>query len=205
MKQPNEFVAIDVETANADLASICQIGVVFFTDECVSHTWQSLVNPEDRFDPVNVSIHGIDEDDVQEAPRFPERASHLADLLGGQTVVSHTAFDRASLQRVHEKYGLPHFACTWLDTAKVSRRAWTRFARKGYGLADVAAFLDIEFRHHDALEDARAAGLVLLRAIEDTGLQIPDWLKRVEEPIDPTLQAPLIKVKYKPRPTAKGH
>ena len=188
---PNEFVAVDVETANADLASICQIGVVSFSDGHISDSWQSLVNPEDYFSPINVSIHGIDEDDVREAPSFSGIAAHLASVLGGQIVATHTGFDRVSLQRAHEDYDLPHFACTWLDTARVSRRAWTRFARKGYGLADVAAFLDIEFRHHDAVEDARAAGSVLLRAIGDTGLQIHDWLKRVEQPIDPTLQARL--------------
>ena len=126
---PNEFVAVDVETANADLASICQIGVVSFSDGRISHSWQSLVNPEDYFSPVNVSIHGIDEDDVREAPSFSEIAAYLASVLGGQIAATHTAFDRLSLQRVHEKYGLSHFACTWLDTARVSRRA--RSARNG--------------------------------------------------------------------------
>ena len=77
---------------------------------------------------------------------------------------------------------MTHWSCRTMAT----RRAWTRFARKGYGLANIAAFLDIEFRHHDAVEDARAAGSVLLRAIGDTGLQIHDWLKRIEQPIDPT-------------------
>ena len=44
-----DFVAIDVETANADLASICQIGIVAFENGSVKESWQSLVNPEDYF------------------------------------------------------------------------------------------------------------------------------------------------------------
>jgi DNA polymerase III epsilon subunit-like protein len=56
-----EFVAIDVETANADLASICQIGIAHFVDGKFCEIWESLVNPEDEFDFINISIHGIDE------------------------------------------------------------------------------------------------------------------------------------------------
>ena len=44
------FNAIDVETANADRASICQIGIVHVRDGVVVDRWQSLVDPEDWFD-----------------------------------------------------------------------------------------------------------------------------------------------------------
>ena len=63
-----DFIAIDVETANPDLASICQIGLVTFRDGVVADSWQSFVNPEDYFDELNVSIHGIDERAVRARP-----------------------------------------------------------------------------------------------------------------------------------------
>jgi len=44
-------------------------------------------------------------------------------------------------------------------------------------------FLNIEFAHHDALEDAIAAAKVVHHACEKTGLSIEDWLQRVEQPI----------------------
>jgi len=71
---PDSFAALDVETANADFGSICQIGIVTFNDGTVTDIWQSLVDPEDDFDPVNVSIHGIDADRVAGAPRFSDLA-----------------------------------------------------------------------------------------------------------------------------------
>lgn len=43
-----------------------------------------------------------------------------------------------------------------------------------------------DFAHHDALEDAKAAGHILITAINRSGLDIDGWLKRVEQPIDPT-------------------
>ena len=41
------FNSIDVETANADRASICQIGIVHVRDGSVVGQWETLVNPED--------------------------------------------------------------------------------------------------------------------------------------------------------------
>ena len=75
-----DFVVIDVETANPDLASICQVGVASFRDGALVETWASLVNPEDYFSPLNVSIHHIGESHVEGAPTwsevFPEAVSY---------------------------------------------------------------------------------------------------------------------------------
>ena len=95
-----------MSTANADLSSICQIGVVRFKEGQTADTWQTLLNPEDYFDEVNVSIHGIDEHAVGDAPRFPDISEVLAGHLSGTVVVSHTAFDRTAIAAVFGKYGL---------------------------------------------------------------------------------------------------
>ncbi len=178
------FVAVDVETANPDLASICQVGTVVFVNGQVRDSWESLVDPEDEFDPINVSIHGIDETAVRGAPRFSDVAPRLVELLVDQVVAIHTGFDRVALTRACDKYALPEIHCRWLDTARVCRRAWTQFSKSGFGLADIAAHCGIQFRHHDALDDARTVGHVLLRAIAETGLTVEQWLLRAEQPID---------------------
>lgn len=182
----DRFIAIDFETANADLASICQIGVVVFESGRVVEKWGSLVDPEDYFDWVNIDIHGIDEDKVVGAPTFPEVFKALSNLLHDQVVVCHTAFDRTAMRQVTEKYGLMDIECTWLDSARVVRRTWQEFAWRGYGLANVSESLGIKFQHHDAVEDARAAGEVLVCAIAESGMALDDWLNRVEKPIDLT-------------------
>jgi len=43
----SRFVAIDVETANADMASICSIGVAAFEDGALAAEWYSLLDPDD--------------------------------------------------------------------------------------------------------------------------------------------------------------
>lgn len=179
------FVALDVETANPDMSSICQIGIVSFEDGSVAEAWSSLVNPLDWFDPMNVSIHGIDERDVRGAPTFKDLASAIAGRISGQVVAIHTAFDRNAMSQACSKHGVANPECVWLNTASVARRAWPEVAQRGYGLGPLAEKLGIEFEHHDAAEDARAAGMVLLRAMEQTGLGLDGWLDRLRRPINP--------------------
>jgi DNA polymerase-3 subunit epsilon len=174
----DDFVAIDVETANADAASICQVGIVVFAGGHEAASWQSLLNPDDYFDDVNVGIHGIADTAVVDAPRFPDLAPAIRGYLEGRIVVSHMPFDRLAMDRVHRKYSLAPPACTWLDSARVVRRAWPQFASRGYGLANVAEFCGVDFRHHDALEDARAAGRVLLHAVAHSTVSVADWVAR---------------------------
>lgn len=180
----DEFIAIDVETANAARASICQVGMARYKDGKLTHEWKSYVDPEDHFDGMNISIHGITENTVKDAPNFPKVAETIRKALEGRIVACHSDFDRASIARACEKYDIPSPNCTWLDTARVARRAWIDdYSQSGYGLASVCHFLDYNFGHHDALEDAKAAGHVLLCAIRDTGISLSDWKKRVLMPI----------------------
>jgi DNA polymerase-3 subunit epsilon len=178
------FVCLDIETANADLASICQIGIAKFIDGDLTDEWSSLINPEDDFDPINISIHGISEEDVADAPKFPEVYSKLANFLISSICVSHTHFDRVSLTRAERKYGLIPIVTTWLDSATVARRTWLECASSGYGLAPVCKIIGYTFKHHDALEDAKAAGQVVLSAMARTGLDLDHWLVRVNQPIE---------------------
>jgi DNA polymerase-3 subunit epsilon len=181
-----KFVALDFETANESLDSICQIGVASFADGSLVGSWETLVDPEDDFSDMNTSIHGITADCVKGSPKFPDIFGHLCKLLlDGEAVAHHTCFDKAALSQTLEKYELDDVSCAWLDTARVVRRTWPECARRGFGLAPVAKMLGIEFRHHSALEDARAAGEILLRAITHTGLDISAWLVRVARPINP--------------------
>lgn len=178
------FAALDVETANEDLASICQIGLAEYEDTALVREWKSYVDPEDDFSGLNISIHGIDESVVAGSPTFASLWDSLNAALAGRVVCCHTSFDRASIRRACAKYRLNEPACVWLDTARVARRAWPQFAHGGYGIKNLAEFLKYSFAHHDALEDAKASARILLAAIEATGLDLDGWLKRTEQPLD---------------------
>ena len=98
------FNAIDVETANADRSSICQIGIVHVRDGRIQDTWKALINPEDWFDWFNIEVHGIEQKDVEDAPTLPEVRDELRRRLRGSILVSHTSFDRVAFERAMDKY-----------------------------------------------------------------------------------------------------
>ena len=178
------FNAIDVETANANRASICQIGTVHVRDGQIQDQWETLVNPEEWFDPHNTHIHGIEATAVEDSPTLPEIRGELRRRLRGSVLVSHTPFDRIAFERAMEKYGLEQLQVTWLDSARIARRAWPdKYAVRGYALKNIAKDLGISFRHHNALEDARVSAEVTLHACAESGLDINDWLQRVGQPI----------------------
>ena len=77
-----EFVALDVETANENVGSICQIGLAGYKGNELIREWVSLVNPEEKFSPFNISVHGLTAADVAEASTLPELAETLRAWLG---------------------------------------------------------------------------------------------------------------------------
>lgn len=178
------FNAIDVETANADRASICQIGIVHVDSGTIADEWQTLLDPETWFDEFNVAIHGIRQEDVTGSPKLPSVRAELRRRLRGRVLVSHSSFDRTAFERAMQKYGLEQLEVIWLDSARVARRAWPHeFGDRGWSLKNVAYFLGLKFRHHDALEDARTAANIVLRACQHTGQDIAEWLQDVRQPI----------------------
>jgi DNA polymerase III subunit epsilon len=175
-----DFIALDVETANADFASICSIGLVHFKAGQVFKSLTILIDPEDHFDPINISIHGIRPEDIAGKPTMAKAFPVIGAALQDAAIVHHSPFDRTALSRAAAKYGTGGLPCFWLDNLQVARRTWERFrADGGYGLANLAQAFGFQFRHHDAAEDARVAGLLLLRAIADGGIGLQQWVEHL--------------------------
>jgi DNA polymerase III subunit epsilon len=181
-----EFIALDVETANADMSSICQIGIARYRDRTLIEEWKTFVDPDDYFDGINISIHGITPRMVKGAPFFSDLERGLKERIKDTLCVCHTHFDRVAIHQAFAKYEISLPTMTWLDSARVARRAWEECAWGGYGLSSVCELIGYSFQHHDALEDAKAAAHIIFAAIEKTGIDLDEWLKRVNQPIDLT-------------------
>lgn len=180
------FLCLDVETANESRSSICQIGIAAFLEgqHVPKYDVSLQIDPEDYFLDVNIGIHGIDASCIVGSLTFPQLHEVLTEILSGNVVLSHSHFDRVSLQQASAKYGLSAPECTWLDTLRVARRAWPeRRTNGGHSLRALAKHCGIDFHHHSALEDARCAGLVFLQACKDSGLSLEGWIQRVAQPV----------------------
>jgi DNA polymerase-3 subunit epsilon len=169
------YVVLDLETANPDCASICQVGIVHVEEGEIAGTLSRLVDPEDVFDPWNIKVHGIHPRHVEGHPTFPALWDDLAARIEGRIVVTQGSFDRTAIGRACARYGLPMVAAHWLDNTTVVRRTWTQFAKRGYSLGNLAAHFGIDFRHHDALEDAIATAHIFRRALAESGKTASQW------------------------------
>lgn len=181
----NRFIAIDVETANSWFGSICQIGAVEFVDGQVVSEWDSLIDPEDEFLDFNISIHKITPDMVAGKPLFDAALKQIKLLAGDSLVTSYGHFDRSAFSQACDIRKLPRMDNHWLNIHPVVKRAWPeKYAEGGFRLNSVCKYLGISLpRHHNAIDDARAAGQVLLKACEAAGVNPTDWLARNKRPI----------------------
>ena len=183
------FNAIDVETANRTRASICQIGIAQVQMGKIKRAASFLVNPEEPFESFQTSLHGINEEAVSEAETMLSIHPKLCRLIERAPLASHSLFDKQALEKAASKYGLTMRQIKWLDTGRVARSAWPdRYDGSSWGLKKIAADLGIEFLHHDAAEDARAAAEILLHACRHTGLDVDDWLEQAGYERSPAAQ-----------------
>jgi len=161
---PFRFYALDVETANNNRGSICQIGVACVRHDDSIETWATYVDPQvDHW--AFTYLHGISAQTVQGAPTFAELLPVLRNALSGSTVYQHSGFDRSAVAAACENNGLPIPPWDWRDSVHVARAAWPELrGNGGHGLASLKQHLGLVFDHHDAGEDARAAAEVVLRA-----------------------------------------
>lgn len=181
-KGPFRFFALDVETANNDRGSICQIGVACVRPDNSIETWVTYVDPQvDRW--VFTYLHGINARTVKGAPTFAEVLPVLRNALADHPVYQHSGFDRSAVAAACINAGLNFPQWDWCDSVYVARAAWPELrGNGGHSLANLKQHLGLEFDHHDAGEDARAAAEVVLHAEGrlPVRLQNPVQLSRAE-------------------------
>lgn len=178
LMKSSRYVSVDVETANYSYDSICQIGAALFEHGELTAEWSTLVNPEDSFASFHVGLHGIDEEMVKEAPTFPDALEQFKAFAGGDLIVSYGHFDRAAFRQACEKHAVGALDNLWVNLHSVVRRAWPdRYSRSGFGLAEVSEFLGVSLEnHHNAIDDARAAGQIFALACLEADVAAMEWL-----------------------------
>lgn len=173
--QVYRFIAVDVETANSNVSSICQIGVAFVDADGLVNAMSYLVDPEQDFDAFNSNLHGIDAAVVRGAPTFAAVLQFLRPVLERHVLVQHSGFDRKAFDDACRLADIPALRCEWFNSVTIARRAWPELkGQGGHGLANLKNVLGLEFEHHDAGEDARAAAEVVLLAEAQTGQNFID-------------------------------
>ena len=158
------LAGLDFETANGCAGSICAVGCGILQDGEEAETLERLVRPHSGMDWIAsfcYRVHGIGMCDLDGADEFPAVWPELRDLLlSADYVVIHNApFDLGHLRAVLGLYDLPPVRFPYVCSLTASRRALPELA--SHSLNCVASYYGIQFRHHNALEDALTCAKVL--------------------------------------------
>lgn len=165
------LAVIDFETTGFDenIDRVVEVGVVCFHRGELTTTKSWLVNPGMPIPESAVSVHGITDAMVADAPRFEQIAEELRAALAGHLPVAYNAtFDRKFLHAEMKRAGitgeLPPAVdptVTWVDPL-----VWTRELMpeaKSKRLGDICELLGVPLSDaHRAWADAEATGRVLL-------------------------------------------
>ncbi|HEB12223.1 MAG TPA: exonuclease [Actinobacteria bacterium] len=163
-----DYVSIDFETANEKRSSACALGLAVVKDNKIVHKYSWLIRPPQmRFNYKNISIHGIEPNDVIEAPTFEDLWPVISQYFDESMMIAHNAgFDMGVLRSCLDSYELDYPRFSYSCTLNIARNAWPFL--KNHRLDSVADHLDIGFSHHDACDDAVAAAKIALHACDQT-------------------------------------
>lgn len=85
-----DFAAIDFETANEQLSSICSIGIVIVNNGTITDRFYSLVQPEPNYyNYGNSMVHGLTYEDTKDEQVFSNVWKQVESLVGNLPFVAH--------------------------------------------------------------------------------------------------------------------
>jgi len=150
------FTAIDFETANSSRGSACAVGLCTVQDGKIVRCEQRFIRPEPLyFSPFNISIHGITETDVADAPAFAELWPEMLASISGPLVAHNASFDISVIRRSLDDAGLEYPDLDYYCTRVMAKLAWPGMPT--YGLDHMAQHIGLSFQHHNAQKTPKHA------------------------------------------------
>ena len=151
---PDTYIVLDVETPNRHNNSISQIGLYLIENGNIVKNCCTLINPEDKFDQININLTGVDPSMISNAPKLNEYWPSISDLFQKYVVVSHNAvFDLTVMYKALNKYGIYFPDVKYLCTFVESNNKLPSLSK--HSLSALAEYYNIQVeKEHDAGYDA---------------------------------------------------
>lgn len=175
------FVALDLETASSSRNSICEIGITIVENGEVVNSISWLIKPPgNRYDSLNIYIHGIKPKDTESCPTLSEIWPEVLSYIDGKIVVAHnTSFDMYVLRDSFLENNIPFPSFAHFCSCRLSRKVISCYS---YSLPYVCEDLGIEFdQHHRASSDSEACAKVFIECLKLSGV---DSFSELEEKFD---------------------
>ena len=161
-----DFAAIDFETANGEVSSVCSVGVVIVRDGVITERFYSLIQPEPNYySHANSRVHGLTYEDTANAEVFSKVWQKVIPLIDGLPLVAHNkGFDESCLKAAFKTYRMDYPDYIFYCTLAASRRQLKHLPNHQlHTIAEDCGY--ILANHHHALADAEACAEVALQLL----------------------------------------
>ena len=161
-----DFAAIDFETANEQLSSVCSVGIVIVRNGIITDRFYSLIQPEpDHYNYSNTQVHGLSYEDTINAEVFPKVWKEIELLIDGLPLVAHNkGFDEACLKAVFKTYQMDYPDYIFYCTLAASRRQLKYLPNHQlHTVAEDCGYILTD--HHNALADAEACAEIAMQLL----------------------------------------
>lgn len=174
------YAIVDIETSGSQPQGngITEIAIILHNGQEIEGKFETLINPNITIPPYIVSLTGINNAMLKDAPTFTEVAPQLYNLLKGRIFVAHNVnFDYAFLKYQFKSVGI-EWNSRKLCTIRLARKAFPGYKR--YGLEHICNALDIpNYSRHRAAGDALATATLFQKILDKGGEKlIKSFLKK---------------------------
>lgn len=170
------FVVFDIETTglNNKVNNITEIGAVKVVNGEIVDRWSTFVNPCEPIPEKIVSLTGITDSMVKDAPKIEEILGEFFEFCKGCVLVAHNAaFDTGFIKEAAQKHGFKYNFCC-LDTLILARCMYPELPN--FRLDTLTKHLHVILEnHHRAVDDAKAtadAFVKMLAELKEQGKNI---------------------------------
>ena len=151
-------VIIDVETTGLDYTRerIIEFAGIKLVNGKVKEKFETLINAKQHIRKSSQAIHGISEEDLENAPEEEEIYPKIFEFIGDAPVVAHNAvFDYSFLNRTSKRLYDKPFENNYVDTQMMFKEVYPQYESCGLDTM-VSVFGTTNKKRHRAMGDAMA-------------------------------------------------
>ena len=151
-------VVIDVETTGLDYTreKIIEFAGVKLVNGKVKETFETLINAKQHIRKSSQAIHGIKEEDLEDAPVEEEIYPEILSFIGDATIVAHNAiFDYSFLNKTSKRLYGKEIENNYVDTQMMFKEVYPQLESCGLDSL-VSVFGCCNVKRHRAMGDAMA-------------------------------------------------
>lgn len=171
---PQGVTAFDLEMTglSAVVDKIIEIAAVKVDSTGAVSTFHQLINPLIEIPERTIQYHGITNEMVREMPALKKPLKRFHEFFGSLPLVAHNGqYDASFIVKGMHEHNLPFPLSDVYDSCKIARAFYRKKDPKeekcpeNFKLSTLADFYGLEFKHHQALDDAAISLKIMANCI----------------------------------------